>query len=56
MPSYLQLDNVSLRYTSDSRAVDGVSFVLKEGELVCLLGPSGCGKTSVLRAITGFNH
>jgi iron(III) transport system ATP-binding protein len=55
MPSYLQLDNVSLRYTSDSRAVDGVSFVLKEGELVCLLGPSGCGKTSVLRAITGFN-
>src|SRR5438093_7685369 len=27
------------------RAVDGVSFAIKEGETVCLVGESGCGKS-----------
>ncbi len=33
--------------TSDRplRAVDGVSFTIKEGETVCLVGESGCGKS-----------
>src|ERR1700742_1686534 len=38
------------------RAVDGVSFTVKAGELVTLLGQSGCGKTSTLRAIAGLEH
>lgn len=32
----------------------GVSFDVKQGEIVCLLGPSGCGKTTLLRAIAGL--
>ena len=36
------------------RAVDGVSFVIADGEFVCLLGPSGCGKTTTLRLIAGL--
>lgn len=32
----------------------GLSFVLADGEVACLLGPSGCGKTTALRAIAGF--
>ncbi|HET8998814.1 MAG TPA: ABC transporter ATP-binding protein [bacterium] len=33
------------------RAVDGVSFEIREGETLALVGESGCGKTTVGRAI-----
>lgn len=35
------------------RAVDGVTFALRAGEVTGLLGPSGCGKTSLIRSIVG---
>jgi peptide/nickel transport system ATP-binding protein len=44
------------RVTGEVRAVDDVSFDLKEGETLALVGESGCGKTTtarcILRAIT----
>lgn len=36
------------------KAVDDVSFDVKQGEFTSLLGPSGCGKTTTLRMIAGF--
>jgi oligopeptide/dipeptide ABC transporter ATP-binding protein len=33
------------------RAVDGVSFMVRKGELVALVGESGCGKTTTALAI-----
>ena len=33
------------------RAVDGVSFAIKQGETLGLVGESGCGKSTVARAI-----
>src|SRR3954452_20288682 len=49
----IELKNVSKRF-GDVSAVNGVSFTVKEGELLGLLGPSGGGKTTVLRMIAGL--
>jgi peptide/nickel transport system ATP-binding protein len=32
-------------------AVNGVSFQVRPGEVLCILGESGCGKTVTLRAL-----
>ncbi|MFT5182391.1 MAG: peptide/nickel transport system ATP-binding protein [Alphaproteobacteria bacterium] len=39
----------------DVRAVDDISFVVREGETVGLVGESGCGKTSAGRAILSLS-
>jgi multiple sugar transport system ATP-binding protein len=36
------------------RAVDDVSFTIREKEFLILLGPSGCGKTTILRMLAGL--
>jgi iron(III) transport system ATP-binding protein len=38
------------------RAVDHVSFSVKEGSFFTMLGPSGCGKTTTLRCIAGLER
>jgi ABC-2 type transport system ATP-binding protein len=35
-------------------AVDGLSFVVRPGEVVGLVGPNGAGKTSTLRCLSGI--
>ena len=39
---------------SDARAVDGVGFELRRGEVLALAGESGCGKTTTARVIMGL--
>lgn len=36
------------------RAVDGVTFTLREGEIMGLIGPNGSGKTTTINLITGL--
>ena len=38
----------------DFQAVKGVSFGVKEGEVLGFLGPNGAGKSTTMRMITGF--
>jgi branched-chain amino acid transport system ATP-binding protein len=38
------------------RAVQDVSFTVKENETVALIGPNGAGKTTSFNLITGFHH
>jgi branched-chain amino acid transport system ATP-binding protein len=37
-----------------SRVLRGVSFAVRQGELVCFVGRNGAGKTTTLRSIMGF--
>jgi ABC-2 type transport system ATP-binding protein len=36
------------------RAVNGVSFVIRRGDIVGFLGPNGAGKSTTMKMITGF--
>jgi peptide/nickel transport system ATP-binding protein len=37
------------------RAVDGVSFDVRNGEAIAVVGESGCGKSSLMKTILGLN-
>ena len=38
----------------DFKAVDGVSFEVKEGDILAFLGPNGAGKSTTMKMLTGF--
>lgn len=49
----LELTDVVKTY-GDKRAVDGLSFHVNRGEMLCLLGPNGAGKTTTIEMCEGF--
>ncbi|RUM97001.1 ATP-binding cassette domain-containing protein [Pseudaminobacter arsenicus] len=38
------------------KALENLSFEVRQGEFACLLGPSGCGKTTTLRILLGLDQ
>lgn len=51
MPA-IEVKNLSKHYRQ-AKAVDGLSFVVQQGQLVGLLGPNGAGKTTTMGALLG---
>uniref|UniRef100_UPI00351C74BC alpha/beta fold hydrolase n=1 Tax=Quadrisphaera sp. RL12-1S TaxID=2763011 RepID=UPI00351C74BC len=50
----LQVRDLEKVYGDGFRAVDGVSFTVRRGQVVGLLGPNGAGKTTTLRMLMGL--
>ena len=51
----LSVDDLSLSF-GGIKAVTGVSFDIRKGEIRAIIGPNGAGKTSMLNVINGFYH
>jgi ABC-type multidrug transport system ATPase subunit len=51
--STLEVRDLSHRFRKDQVALDGISFTVNRGEMVCVMGASGSGKSTLLRAIGG---
>jgi ABC-type branched-subunit amino acid transport system ATPase component len=49
----LELDGVA-KHFGGIVAVDGVSFELREGEILGLIGPNGAGKTTLFNVVSGL--
>lgn len=49
----LEVSNLKKEYKS-AVAVDGVSFVVRQNEIVGLLGPNGAGKTTTINMVLGI--
>jgi ABC-2 type transport system ATP-binding protein len=49
----IQVTNLSKIYGTQ-RAIDGISFNLKPGEIVGFLGPNGAGKSTTMKILTGY--
>ncbi len=49
----LNVENIQVYYGMIN-AIKGVSFEVKEGEVIALIGANGAGKTTILHTITGL--
>ncbi len=50
-----QLDVLDLnhRFRANETAIDGISFTVQRGEMVCVMGASGSGKSTLMNIIAG---
>lgn len=51
----IEVDGLVKTY-GETRAVDGVSFEVREGEVYGIVGPNGAGKTTIVESVEGLRH
>src|SRR5256885_620838 len=49
----LEVNEVTHRFGGGDTGLEGISFALTRGELVCVMGASGSGKSTLLRVLAG---
>ncbi|TDU81254.1 ABC-type multidrug transport system ATPase subunit [Prosthecobacter fusiformis] len=49
----MEIRELSHRFDGRDTALDGISFIARRGEMICVMGPSGCGKSTLLRVLGG---
>ncbi len=49
----ISVNNITKIYGTQ-KAVDGISFTVKKGEIVGFLGPNGAGKSTTMKMLTGY--
>jgi len=52
MPDILKVNHITKKF-GQLRAVDNLSFEVREGEILGMMGPNGAGKTTVFNLLTG---
>ena len=51
----LSFDAVGFKHiTAKQKAIDGISFSVKQGETIAFVGPSGSGKTTLMKLLVGL--
>jgi ABC-2 type transport system ATP-binding protein len=51
----IKINNI-IKHFEDVKAVDGISFDVRENEIFGLVGPDGAGKTTAIRILCGLLH
>jgi ABC-type multidrug transport system ATPase subunit len=52
----LEVSELSHHFPGGEVGLDGISFSVNRGELVCVMGASGCGKSTLLKVLAGQLH
>ena len=49
----IRLKDVEMEYENGTRAIQGISLSIEDGEFVFLVGPSGSGKSTIIKLLPG---
>ena len=52
MSEIIKVENLVEVYSDGTKAVDDISFSIKEGEFFGFLGPNGAGKSTTIKILT----
>ena len=49
----IRLKDVEMEYENGTKAIQGITLTIEDGEFVFLVGPSGSGKSTIIKLLTG---